>query len=300
MPSYGEALGEARAVLRAAGIENAGLDARLLLSAATGLGPAGLISSDRLALSNLAIECFRSHVSRRFAGEPIARILGETEFWGLSIRLNAATLIPRPDTEVLVETALEEARRSLPADITICDLGTGSGAIAIALLRELPEAHALATDISAEALAMARENAERLGVLPRLALEQSSFADGPKGSFDMVLANPPYIPSNAIEELQREVREHDPRAALDGGPDGLDAYRAILARAGTLVGRRGFLAFEVGYDQTDSVMALCREAGLPNVIKVRDLAGKWRVVLGRRGGSGSALEGSKKALGKVG
>jgi release factor glutamine methyltransferase len=300
MPTYGEALSEARAALRAANIEDAGVDARLLLSAVTGLSAAGLISSDRDALSKLALERFRSHIGRRLAGEPVARILDGVEFWGLHIRLNAATLIPRPDTEILVEAALEEARKSLPADITICDLGTGAGAIAIALLRELPEAHAVATDISAEALAMARENAERLGVLPRLALERSSFADGPKGSFDMVLANPPYIPRDAIEELQREVRDHDPHTALDGGPDGLDAYRAILARAGTLVSRRGFLAFEVGYDQADSVMTLCRQAGLANVTKVRDLVGRWRVVLGRGSGSESAREGSKKALGKVG
>ena len=299
MTTYGEALAKGRAALTRGNVESAALDARLLLAAATGLDMAALIARSGDEIPKLANATFKNHMIRRLAGEPVARILGETEFWGLQIKLNAATLVPRPDTETLVEAVLREAGRRTP-EITICDLGTGSGAIAIALLSELPRARAVATDISEEALSIARLNAERHGVSSRLSLRRMDFAEGLEGPFDIVVANPPYIRSDAIGGLQREVRDHDPRVALDGGPDGLAAYRTILGRAAELLGNSGFLALEVGHDQAESVAALCREAGLSRLSSVKDLAGNWRVVTAHSGVSAAIRQAPKKALGEVG
>jgi release factor glutamine methyltransferase len=294
-----EALAEGRTRLQAAGVADASLDARLLLAAATKLDMASLIARDREALPADASARYESYMARRASGEPIARILDEASFWGLAFKLNAATLVPRPDTETLVETVLECAR-ALPPDIVICDLGTGSGAIVVALLSELPEARAVATDISDAALEIARANAEMHGVAERIRFACVDFADGPRGPFDVVVANPPYIRSSAIEGLPREVRVYDPRAALDGGKDGLDAYRVILARAGRLLRSGGVLAFEVGYDQGESVAALCRGAELSEVAVRRDLAGRERVVIARATLSEAGVKAAKKALGKVG
>jgi release factor glutamine methyltransferase len=278
MTSYGEALALARASLTEAGVANAALDARLLLAAASGLDTAALIARGSADLPTIARAAFEAHMERRLKGEPIARILGEKEFWSLPIAVGGAVLVPRPETETLVETVLGEIRRRFRSDIAICDLGTGTGAILIALLKELPEARGLATDISAEALSIARLNAERHGVGRRIGFECVSFAQGPTGSFDVVVANPPYIRSGAIDGLEREVRDYDPRAALDGGVDGLAAYRAILARIDSLLCGGGLLAFEVGYDQSEAVAALCHDAGLSEVHVHADLAGIGRVV----------------------
>lgn len=299
MTTYGAALAEARAALARAGVDGAARDARLLLLDAAGLDAAALIARDREDISRVARSAFDAHMKRRMAGEPVARILGQKEFWGLPFKLDAATLVPRDDTETLVERVLEEARRR-PPDISICDLGTGSGAILIALLTELPEAHGTATDISQAALAMARENADRLGVAARIAFREASFAQGPCGRFDMVVSNPPYVESGAIAGLSREVRDHDPRAALDGGPDGLDAYRTILGRLPELVAEGGFVAFEVGHEQGERVAALCREARLEDISIARDLAGRDRVVTGSGRVFGKEPKTAKKALGKVG
>lgn len=295
--TYAEALAHGRAALTAGDIATAAFDARLLLAAAAALDMAALIARVRDPMPPLAEERYDTYLKRRAAGEPVARILGRAEFWGLTFKLNAATLVPRPDTETLVEAVLEKAR-GLPTTITICDLGTGSGAVAIALLSELPEACAVATDITEDALQMARANAEAHGVADRMRLVKMDFAEGPDGPFDVVVSNPPYIRSDAIRGLPREVCEHDPFAALDGGGDGLDAYRAILSRVGKLVAG-GVLALEVGYDQADSVAALCRKAGLSRVGLRRDLAGHARVVTASETLSQANPKAAKKALGKV-
>jgi release factor glutamine methyltransferase len=295
--TYGEALAKGRAGLAAA--EDAALDARLLLATAAGLDMAALVARSRDPLPAVAEARYGAYVKRRGAGEPVARILGEAEFWGLRLKLNAATLVPRPDTETLVESVLDEARRRGGA-LALCDLGTGSGAIAIALLSELPEARAVATDISEEALQAARANAEAHGVTGRMRFLKIGFAEGPEGPFDIVVSNPPYVRSDTIAGLPAEVRKHDPRIALDGGADGLAAYRAILSRIGKLVAPGGFLAFEVGYDQGESVAALCRQAGLSEVGIRRDLGGRERVVSGRQTFFGANPKVAKKALGKVG
>jgi release factor glutamine methyltransferase len=298
------ALAEARALLGRAGVGSAGLDARLLLADAAGLDAASLIARDGEELPPLAGRLFRAHMSRRLAGEPVARIVGTKEFWGLPFALNDAVLVPRPDTETLVEVVLAACRQQFGNRIRICDLGTGSGAILIALLRELPDASGVAVDISPAALGMARANAERLGVLSRMSLREGDFGadgfeNGPEGPFDVVVSNPPYIRTAAIDGLAPEVRDYDPRLALDGGPDGLSAYRAILRSAPFILKQGGLLAFEVGNDQGGDVGSLCREAGLRNVAVQRDLSGADRVVAGTWGSSETARELSKKALGEV-
>jgi release factor glutamine methyltransferase len=294
--TYEAALATARGALADAGITRAAIDARLLMAAAAGIDMAALISRARDPLPALAQARFDAHLRRRLGGEPVARILGEKEFWGLRFEIGAATLVPRPETETLVECVLERVRR-LKADIAICDLGTGSGAILVALLKELPEAHGAGTDISAVALDLARRNAERHGVANRVTFEQVAFADGPRGPFDVVVSNPPYVRSGAIPRLERDVREFDPRVALDGGADGLDAFRAILARAEALVAEGGIAAFETGHDQADDVAGLCRAHGLVNVEVRNDLSGTARVVVAKAGAGERPV--AKKALGKV-
>jgi release factor glutamine methyltransferase len=280
--------------LAAEGVDSAALDARLLLADASGLDQAALVARGTEALDEVAKARFHSHIGRRLAGEPIARILAAKEFWGLSFALNEATLVPRPETELLVEVALKAAFEQFGGRaLSICDLGAGSGAIVIALLSELPHARAVATDISAAALAMARTNAERHGVADRITFVEASFDDGPVGCFDLVLSNPPYVRSDDIAGLDREVREHDPVLALDGGGDGLAAYRQILARAPALLACGGMLIFEVGDRQSERVADLCRVAGLSDIAVSRDLAGIARAVAARRPAATA-----KKGLGK--
>jgi len=297
--TYAAALSAARAELAAAGIDSAALDARLLLAAAAGLDMAALIARANDELPDLAQRQFATHLRRRLHGEPLARIHGEKEFWGLPFELNEATLVPRSDTEALVDAVVTEARRSFAPSISICDLGTGCGAILIALLTELPEARGIGTDLSERALAAARRNAEKLGLADRIAFRCVDFAEGPDGPFDVVVSNPPYVRSGAIQGLAREVRDFDPLAALDGGEDGLAAYRSILARADRLVADGGLLAFEVGHDQGEAVAMLCQAAGIDDMRLVTDLAGIGRVVVGRRDSSGSQRMATKKPLGKV-
>lgn len=283
MTTFRAALAEARAMLGRAGVPNAGLDARLLMSDAAGIATAALIAREGEELPDLAEAAFQSHLNRRLAGAPVARILGEKEFWGLPFRVSEATLVPRPETEILVEIVLGYARSRTNAAIGICDLGTGTGAILVALLSELPWARGAAVDISQAALEIARNNAERLGVLTRISFHHADFGNAPDGPFDVVVSNPPYVRSGAIAGLQPEVREHDPRVALDGGPDGLGAYRSILARAPSILKEDGLLALEVGHDQGAAVAALCRAVGFGGVAVSPDLAGTDRMVSGRWG-----------------
>jgi release factor glutamine methyltransferase len=299
MTTFGEALAAARSALTDIGAESAGLDARLLLAAASKLDLAALIARGPEDLSAIAQAAFDEHIRRRLAGEPVSRILGEKEFWGLPIAVGAAALVPRPETETLVEVALAAARRRFASQITICDLGTGTGAILIALLTELPEARGVATDVSQGALAIAQRNAERLGVASRIEFRNDDFASGPSGRFNMIVANPPYIRSGAIDELQREVRDHDPRVALDGGVDGLAAFRSILGRIDSMLVAGGFLGFEVGADQGQTVAALCRATGLSEVCVHPDLARQGRVVSAVRTMPATALQTEKKRLEKL-
>jgi release factor glutamine methyltransferase len=281
--NIGAALADARARLAAAGLDNAALDARLLLAAATGRETARLIADSREPLGEAAMSRFAAMLERRLKREPVARIVGEKEFWGLPIGVNAATLVPRPETEILVEAALDAIRDFHPAQpIHICDLGTGSGAILLALLSELPRARGTATDICAEALAQARRNAERLGLADRIRFELSDFCDGPAGPFELVVSNPPYVRRQDIAGLASEVRRFDPTTALDGGADGLDAYRVIARRLPQLLSAAGVAVLEVGAGQAEAVAALLEAQGLETGDLRRDLAGIPRAVVVRR------------------
>lgn len=273
------------AQLKASGIESPELDARLLIGAVLGLDHTGLaVQSARLITEDDA-NTIASFAQRRLSHEPVARILGHKEFWGLDLRLSEATLVPRPDTETIVAAALEIVRSDSAAmnPRRIADIGTGSGAILLALLSELPTATGFGTDISAAALETAWLNAQKLGLSERASFIQCDYATALSGPFDIIVSNPPYIRSADIAVLDRDVRDHDPRLALDGGTDGLDAYREITPQAAALLAPGGVLIFEVGHDQSAQVSALMGLAGLtlPYPPKA-DLGGIYRVVMGRK------------------
>ncbi|MGY3441148.1 MULTISPECIES: peptide chain release factor N(5)-glutamine methyltransferase [unclassified Bradyrhizobium] len=271
--------------LTAAGNDSAELDARLLIGAALGLDLTGMITGAKRTLTSDEADRVEALARRRLAGEPVARILGVKEFWGLPLLLSAATLVPRADTETVVERALELLRGDGAEDRTlrIADLGTGSGAILLALLSELPNAHGYATDISAEALQTASRNAAELGLGARTTWIACDYASALTGTFDLIVSNPPYIPSADIAGLDIEVRAHDPRAALDGGPDGLDAYRALISQSTGLLASGGFLVVEIGQGQSGDVEALMTASGLsPTGPPRADLGGIPRAVSARR------------------
>lgn len=267
-------------IFAAAGLANPRGDARFLAEHTLGLSSSDLILQGQAPLGETGAQALAEAAARRLAGEPVARILGEWEFWGLPFRLSPGTLVPRPDTETLVEAALrlfpEPAR-----PLRLVDLGTGSGCILVALLHERANAYGIGLDRSQDALTTARENAEANGVGARAAFLRGSWLDAVSGPFDLIVSNPPYIAGSVIPTLDAEVRAHDPVTALDGGPDGLDAYRAILsgvARRPGLLAPEGALALEIGYDQADAVAELGRAAGFSGIAVARDLAGHPRVV----------------------
>jgi release factor glutamine methyltransferase len=270
---------------RDSGCDSPELDARLLAGHALGLEHAALAASEERRLTAQEIEAITALAVRRCAREPVARILGVKEFWGLPLQLSAETLVPRPETETLVEAALDVIGRDAAArarPLLVADLGTGSGALLLALLSELPQAEGIGTDVSIRALGTARENAAQLGLSARARFAAGDFGAALRGGFGLVVSNPPYIASGEMGALAPEVREHDPRAALDGGPDGLAAYRSIASDASRLLAPGGWLVLETGAGQADAVAAFLRVAGLATAEKPRrDLAGIPRAVLAR-------------------
>ena len=271
--------------LKIAAIESADLDARLLTGHALGLDLTGLILAAQRQLTPDESARLEEFACRRLAGEPVARILGEKEFWGLALQLSSATLVPRPDTETLVELALELVRAggNLDRPLRIADLGTGSGAILLALLSELPAAQGFGTDISEGALQTARANAARAGLSDRATFVACDYASGLTGPFDLIVSNPPYIRSADIDGLATEVRNHDPLAALDGGADGLDAYRALIPQAAGLLTPGAPLVVEAGEGQSTQIKALMTAVGLMPVNPAKaDLAGIPRAVAGHK------------------
>jgi len=264
---------------RAAGMATPELDAKLLAQKAFGLDALALVARGRDPASADALAVLEAFATRRLAGEPVARILGEQEFYGLAFGLNAATLVPRPETEMLVDLGLA-LLNGRPGG-NLLDLGTGSGCIAIALLHEAPHARGTAVDLSAEALAMAVANAQRHDVESRLDLRQGSWFDpiAAAETFDLIVANPPYIESATIAGLQRDVRDFDPVLALDGGADGLTPYRIIASQAPLHLAPGGLLAVEIGAGQGAAVAALFAAAGLNGIEIKNDLAGLDRVVI---------------------
>ncbi|MEA2929910.1 MAG: release factor glutamine methyltransferase [Hyphomicrobiales bacterium] len=250
--------------LRIAGIESPELDARVLIGHALGLDHTGLVAAAPQQLSDLTASQVERFAARRLAGEPVARIVGVREFWGLPLQVTPDVLVPRPETETIVELALDLVGRtgSRTRPLRIADLGTGSGAILLALLSELPNAYAVGTDIDVRALDVARANAGPLDLGARAAFVVSDFGTALAGPFDLVVSNPPYIASAQIATLAPEVREHDPRRALDGGADGLAAYRIIASDAPRLLAPTGHLVVEIGAGQAAAVAAELEAKGL--------------------------------------
>ena len=273
------------ACFASAAIDSPELDARLLVGAVLGLDLTGIVTAaNRLLTPDQSIR-LEKFARRRVAGEPVARILSIKEFWGLPLKLSAETLVPRPDTETLVELALELLRANAAPNRPRCiaDLGTGSGAILLALLRELPDASGVGTDISVAALQTAEANATRLGLADRATFIVCDYAAGLDGPFDLIVSNPPYIRSADIASLAVEVRDHDPRRALDGGADGLDAYRALIPQAARLLAAGGALVVEAGQGQSGQIEGLMTTEGLtPESAPKADLAGIPRAVAGRK------------------
>jgi release factor glutamine methyltransferase len=268
------------AEFRAAGIDSPDLDARILVGHALGLDHAALAAAAPRCLSADEQNTLAALVGRRLAGEPVARIVGQKEFWSLPLRIDAATLVPRPETETVVEAALAaiDAYGSRAQPLRIADLGTGSGALLLALLSELPNAFGVGTDTSAPALTVARDNAHRLG-LTRASFVACNMAAALRGPFDVIVSNPPYIASGDIATLAPEVRDFDPRLALDGGADGLDFYRAIAAAAPALLAPGGALVVELGTGQTEPVAALFAAVGLAPSPPRPDLNGVPRALV---------------------
>ena len=273
------------AQFRSSGLDSPELDGRLLIGAALGLDLTGLIAGAARVIDVKEATRIEHLAARRLSGEPVARILGSREFWGLPFELSPATLVPRPDTETLVEAALEFARETEPTGggLSVADLGTGSGAILLALLHDWPNAMGLGTDLSEAALRTARENARHLGLQDRAIFVACDYAAALAGPFDLIVSNPPYIGSSEIPLLSREVRDHDPHLALDGGPDGLDAYRVLIPQAARRLRTGGALIVEIGKDQGTDVQHLMSKAGLIVAgLPRRDLSGIGRVILGRK------------------
>ena len=263
-----------------AGMDEAALDARLLVAEASGLEPTGIILHGDRETDDAVARRIEELARRRLAGEPVGRILGRRDFWGMTFHLSPETLEPRPDTETLVEAALAHVDRQglREAPLVLADLGTGTGAIAVALLSELPRARALATDLAGGALRTARENACRLGVGARFHAVGTDFGAALSGGFDLIVSNPPYIGLDERSDLSREVREHDPALALFAGADGLDAYRAIIADLPRLLRPGGAVFLEVGWRQGEVVTRLLENAGLGEIQVWQDLGGRDRVV----------------------
>lgn len=251
-------------MLRQAKIETPELDARLLLCHATGLGHEAYVAGRDGELDARAAARFASFVERRLDGEPVSRIVGVREFYGRPFRIDACTLDPRADTETLIEAALAMVdRRGLrESPLKLLDLGTGSGCILTTLLAELPKASGIGIDASVPALALAKNNAQALGIGARASFVAGDWLEGIGGAFDLVVANPPYIASGDIAGLSREVSAHDPWAALDGGADGLAAYRRIAPRTREILRQGGTILLETGADQAEAVLHLLVEAGL--------------------------------------
>lgn len=262
--------------LAAAGIESPRLDARLLLEAAFGWRPHALtLGAPEVTADGLAR--FEAMLERRLTREPVSRILGLRDFWSLPFRISPATLDPRPDSETLVQAVLDRVERAAP--LRLLDLGTGSGCLLIALLTELPTAWGLGLDRAPEAAAMARLNAETLGVGARSSFAVGDWTEALTGRFDVILSNPPYIPLGDRETLAPEVRSFDPALALFGGPDGLAPYRRFAAELAGFLRPGGLLALEIGWDQGEAVTALLQQHGWHNVACLPDLAGRDRVIV---------------------
>ncbi len=270
----GDAVGEARIrlarMLRQAGVVDFTFEARILIEDLAG---------GRDALDAASAQRLQSALARRLAGEPLWRVLGAREFWGLSFSLSPGTLEPRPDSETLIEASLQHLGERRQEALNVLDLGTGTGCLLIAALSEFPQARGIGVDLSEDALATAAGNAVSNGVSERAQFRLARWDEGLNGTFDLILSNPPYIATGEITRLDAGVREHDPLLALDGGPDGLDAYRALAALLPARLAPGGCAILEIGAGQEDQVRDLMTAAGLRHLQSHRDLGGHNRALV---------------------
>jgi release factor glutamine methyltransferase len=276
---------EAKRRLEKAGIDSPVIDARLLVEAAAGATRADILADPRRALDETQTEALNALVARREKREPVSHILGAKGFWKIMLRVTPAVLAPRPDTETILDVVLPLFGES--AAFSVLDLGVGSGAILLAILAERPAARGLGVDASDDALAVARENAANLGLAGRAVFTHTDWTAGlDNDQFDLVVSNPPYVRRGDIASLPPEVRNHEPRMALDGGRDGLDAFRAIAPQILRVLKPGGRFAVEFGLGQRDAVRALFAAAGAIELAVTRDLADHDRVLAGRKKGLG--------------
>jgi len=263
--------------LKAGRIDSPAIDARLLLEVAAGVGRTEILTDPHRVLTADQVAAYAAMIDRRLKREPVSRILGRKGFWKIMLNVTPDVLSPRPDTEAILDVVL----LAFPPEraFQMIDLGTGSGAILLATLAERPAARGMGTDISSEAIAVAKENAANLDLDARASFLRTEWATGfGPGEFDVVVSNPPYIPSDDIAGLDPEVREHDPRLALDGGPDGLQAYRELAPEIRRILKPDGIFAVEIGWDQGRAVRDLFAAAGFADVKVVKDLSNRDRVV----------------------
>lgn len=279
--SLDQLMASSRARLRTAHIDTPDLDARLLVEWATGATQLDLISWPEKLIDEDKVALLIEAIGRRIAGEPVHRIIGMREFYGLPFRLSPETLEPRPDTEALVDLVSPYIEKLIVQHgrATLLDMGTGTGAIAISLLHTFEKLNAVGLDVADGALAMARINAAANGVSERFAALKSDWFANVSGKFHLIVSNPPYIPSRDIEELTREVREHDPMAALDGGDDGLNFYRALAREAHAYLHECGIVAVEIGAGQFDDVRVIFERADFHLANSANDLGGHRRAMV---------------------
>lgn len=275
---------DAKQRLNAAGIADPATDARLLIGEVIGFSLTDFVLNGARPLQADEMHRIDALIARRERGEPVHRILGRREFYGLDFLLSQGTLEPRPDTEVLVNAALPYVRAAVQGKdaARILDMGIGTGAICLSLLHAVPEATGVGSDISQDAIATARGNAERLGLAERFETIESDWFEHISGRFDIILSNPPYIRTDVIDTLDREVREFDPFIALDGGVDGLLPYRVIAEKAVDFLESGGVVGVEIGYDQMADVTTIFASKGYECANRVKDYGGHDRVLIFRR------------------
>lgn len=273
-----EALADAVEQLDEAGVETAHLDARLLLARVLGVGREYLTMHSDAYLSDSELMAYDALVDRRAAREPMAQILGEREFWSLNFRVTADTLDPRPDSEAIIEAVLQYVPRK-DNRMLMADFGVGTGCLLLSLLSEYPLAHGLGVDVSEAALAVAEKNAHSLGLSTRTHFHNTSWGEGVIGRYDVIVSNPPYIREGDMEELEPEVTQYEPRGALVGGKDGLDAYRALMPHVKRLLAPQGVAVLEFGEGQAADVTAIAEANGLRQLETRCDLAGIERCVV---------------------
>ena len=267
----------AQAKLKTGRIDSPAIDARLLLEAASGASRMDILTDPYRVITDDQLSAYEAMVERRLRREPVSRIIGKKGFWKIMLNVTPDVLSPRPDTETLMDVAMLAFARNEAFEAI--DLGTGSGAILLALLAERPAAKGVGTDISSEALAVAKENAANLDLNDRAVFLRTEWAAGfGDASFDLVLSNPPYSPTDHIATLDPEVRDHDPHLALDGGPDGLQAYRDLAPEVKRILKPGGVFAVEIGWDQGPQVKELFEAAGFTDVKIIKDLGERDRVV----------------------